>query len=586
MQLMLPVVSASSEAVSVRDEAIRPPARSGLRLWLMLLAAMLTLPLLGVTIAGLVRENNNARRRSEEQLVMQARALALTVDSQLATAAALARTLAHSVLLVRGDLIGFRSEMDAAAAALPGAQVNLADRHPHMMLFTLMPPSEVLPAGTPAPAAAVALARGRDTISDLFISPFAPRVVLAVTALVPAPADAAATDPGAVSVILNVDYFTPMLQAQARGLGWVAALVDRQYRTVSRSEDAERRVYVVRSPPAVEAALQRNDNGVAHFIRQDGVAAMAAFARAPTSGYVAVIGMPEAVFDKALHGSVLGVLALALPMILLGFGLALWLSRRITQAIAGLALPAHHSPKGLRFREVDHIAERLASAERWRGMLMHEMNHRVKNTLMTVQAVALQTLRGAQGDPTLFRQTFISRLAALARAQDLLTATTCHGADIEATLKAGMAPWLEASGNAVRLAVSQDFQINAHQTQALMLALHELGTNAAKYGALSCASGSVAVDCALGPDGVAVLNWQEMGGPEVSPQPSRRGFGSRLLEVLLPQDLGPGASVQRDSDPAGLRVCIRFRPVAPANLLLVGSRPTAPTLRTDVGKWL
>ncbi len=580
MQLLRPEAALSSGAIPTPDEAIRRPARTGLTVWLLLLAAMLTLPLLGVAVAALLRDHDNARRRSEDQLVMQARALAFTVDSQLATAAAVARTLAHSVLLARGDLVSFRTDMDAAAATLPGALITLVSRQAHQMLTTRLPPGEVVPPGTLATASIIALGTGRDTISDLFVAVVTKRVNLAITALVPAPGDAAATDPGSVSVVLHADSFVPMLQAQAHAPGWVAMLADRQLRIVGRSENAEQFTYLRRVPPEVAAAQQLVETGVARVVRPNGVVALDAFARAPVSGYLVVIGMPESELAETLSRSLLAVVAVAAPVILLGFGLALWLGRLLARAIGGLALPEGQTPKGLHFREVDRIAERLASAERWRLVLMQEMNHRVKNTLMTVQAVASQTLRSAEGDPELFRQTFMARLATLARALDLLTATTSHGAAIEDTLRAGLAPWLEAGTHTMRLTVRHDFHCNARQTQALILALHELGTNAAKYGALTRPGGSVTLDCAMGPDGVAVLFWQEAGGPEVPPTPRRRGFGSRLLDVILPQDLGLGATVRRELAPDGLRACIRFRPMAPNSPGLLGPNAGAPVLRT------
>jgi two-component sensor histidine kinase len=104
------------------------------------------------------------------------------------------------------------------------------------------------------------------------------------------------------------------------------------------------------------------------------------------------------------------------------------------------------------------------------------------------------------------------------------------------------------------------------QAQAIVLALHELATNATKHGALSCPGGRVRVTCraAPGEDSGSIIDWRETGGPPVAGPPRRRGFGIRLLERALAYDLGPGGSVVLEFDPAGVRATIRFMARPPA----------------------
>ncbi len=94
-----------------------------------------------------------------------------------------------------------------------------------------------------------------------------------------------------------------------------------------------------------------------------------------------------------------------------------------------------------------------------------------------------------------------------------------------------------------------------------MLAFHELATNALKYGALSAPAGHVRIRCETGASGAVALHWREAGGPPVAKPPDRRGFGTRLLERGLAQDLGPGSNVKLHFEPAGLQAEIRFIPV-------------------------
>ena len=196
---------------------------------------------------------------------------------------------------------------------------------------------------------------------------------------------------------------------------------------------------------------------------------------------------------------------------------------------------------------------------------MSELNLRVKNAMATVQAVDDQTLRGTAGDPGRFVADFTARLRTLARAHDLLTRRGWEPAGVEEVARAALAPWLEEAGEGrVSFAGAWDGRamVSPRQAQALVLALHELATNAAKHGALSRPGGRVELRCGVGEGGTLVLGWGETGGPPLAGRPARRGFGTRLLEHGLQRDLGPGASVGLRFEPQGLRAVIRLSPLA------------------------
>jgi PAS domain S-box-containing protein len=202
-------------------------------------------------------------------------------------------------------------------------------------------------------------------------------------------------------------------------------------------------------------------------------------------------------------------------------------------------------------------------AERQQALLVAELNHRVKNVLATVQAVADQTLRATGGDPTRFAQPFVGRLKALARAHDLLTDHGWEPAEAGKVVRAVLLPWLAGNGGDGRVSLSSEpgdaALISPPQAQSLVLGLHELVTNAVKHGALSCPEGHVDVRCGGTCDGALRLVWQETGGPPVV-VPPQRGFGTRLLQRGLAQDLGPGATVELHFEPTGLRATFRFVP--------------------------
>lgn len=193
------------------------------------------------------------------------------------------------------------------------------------------------------------------------------------------------------------------------------------------------------------------------------------------------------------------------------------------------------------------ITDRKRDEEHQR-LLMHELNHRVKNTLAVVQALAHQTFAGSPEAER--RKAFEGRLAALASAHNLLTRESWEAASIREVVASAAAP-CNPDGARVRLD-GPDMRLPPKTAVALALAVHELCTNAVKYGALSNGRGHVqvrwSIDC-----GRLRLVWAEQGGPPVA-VPTRRGFGSRMLERALASELD--GSVVLDFAPDGLRCTI------------------------------
>ena len=173
-------------------------------------------------------------------------------------------------------------------------------------------------------------------------------------------------------------------------------------------------------------------------------------------------------------------------------------------------------------------------AEEQQQLLNNELSHRLKNVLAVVQSVAAQTLRQADDLPSA-NEALTARLAALGQATDVLTAKSWASADLREVVGRALAPH---GGIGERIHVSgPPIMLVPQVTMAFALALHELATNAAKYGALSTPQGHVDLSWRVkeGPDGQEprfYLKWQEIGGPEVHP-PSRRGFGSMMIERSL-----------------------------------------------------
>ncbi|WP_349372100.1 HWE histidine kinase domain-containing protein [Salinarimonas sp.] len=203
----------------------------------------------------------------------------------------------------------------------------------------------------------------------------------------------------------------------------------------------------------------------------------------------------------------------------------------------------------------------LTRAQIHQRLLMDELNHRVKNTLATIQAIAGQSFRGA-ADPADEREAFTARLLALAGAHDVLTIESWEGADLDEIVRVALRPFSPDSGARIRIEGPQ-VRLSPRAAVAIALALHELATNAAKYGALSAEDGKVAVVWSVSGAGEAErlhLRWEERDGPRVVP-PERRGFGSRLIETGLAAELQGTAELRYE--PTGVE-CVVDAPLRAA----------------------
>jgi two-component sensor histidine kinase/GAF domain-containing protein len=193
------------------------------------------------------------------------------------------------------------------------------------------------------------------------------------------------------------------------------------------------------------------------------------------------------------------------------------------------------------------VTERKRAEERQK-LLVNELNHRVKNTLVSVQSIASQTLRTTE-TPEAFREAFEGRIMALSHTHNLLTEQNWEGVSLRDIFDFELEAF--AARDRIGFDYAQDLQLSPKATVALGMAVHELATNALKYGALSVPEGAVRVVWALesGQPGDAPclrLTWTERDGPPVAP-PTRHGFGARLLEKGLAGELSAQVSLAYDS---------------------------------------
>lgn len=216
-------------------------------------------------------------------------------------------------------------------------------------------------------------------------------------------------------------------------------------------------------------------------------------------------------------------------------------TERAERLVAGIAAQAANAIDNARlFQAAQYeIAERKRVEEHQR-LLLAELNHRVRNTLAIVQSIAGQTLRHASSAEN-FRSRFEQRIMALSEAHSLLTDSNWEGASVRVIIERVLNP--HAGGGEPRYEISAggDVRVGPNAAVTLLMALHELATNAAKYGALSKAKGRVLISWNVEQEPGAMrrlhVRWEEKGGPKVK-TPTRQGFGTRLIRGLAAETGG------------------------------------------------
>jgi two-component sensor histidine kinase len=186
-----------------------------------------------------------------------------------------------------------------------------------------------------------------------------------------------------------------------------------------------------------------------------------------------------------------------------------------------------------------------------RDLLIRELDHRVKNNLAVVRAIAQQTLRTASS-PEAFSEAFMGRLMALSRAHEMVARESRGAARLRDIVEQAIAPHAHPGGAQVSIS-GPEVRLASEIAINLQLAVHELASNAVRHGALGAPQGQICVAWTIEDDQLA-LSWTERGGPPTS-DPERRGFGLRFVQDALPRSLGGKAELQ--FAPEGLSVLVK-----------------------------
>ncbi|MGG5811995.1 sensor histidine kinase [Falsiroseomonas sp. CW058] len=348
------------------------------------------------------------------------------------------------------------------------------------------------------------------------------------------------------------------------------ALVDAEGVIAARWQDHDRFVGRAMPPEARRAILDASD-GLWRGRSAAGANVTVAHAVSGFSGLAVGIGILQEDLGSPLRRSLLALAPGLLAVVALWLTSTALAARRIGRPIeslrdAALALADRRAPPQLDtgVAEVNAVGEALAeaaerrdAAERQRDLLVRELHHRVKNLLATAQSLATLSARTTQ-DPAGFAAQFGDRLRALARTHTLLLEEPGVTAPLSLLLDSVLSPYRGGGIGRVRLE-GPAVMLPAETAVALGLVLHELATNAAKYGALSVPEGRVRVTWSLPAPSRLAITWTESGGPAVEAPPTREGFGSQLLRRALAGAAGEVATEWR-RDGVAVRIGLTLRP--------------------------
>lgn len=532
------------------------------RLLLILLTLSIVVP--AVTLTGFLLWADYQRQETqfESQLLTNARAISSAIDGRISQGEGVLRVLAASNAGA-GGLGAFYDRAKAVTRDMPG-WISLSDETGQQVLNTHAPFGAPLP-GRLSPQLMAELSSQSMAVSNIYLGPVTHQLVFSVTEPIVLNGKRYL-----LSYVASPRALDPVLADQHLPDRWAAGVIDRSGRLLSRWPDAE----LFRGRPVAASfvtAAHGTAEGVVETQTVQGEPNVAAFSRSAVTGWTTAIGVPRSVLlQRAIRPLVtLGVAAILL--LAAGLAIAIILGQRLSRAFALAVRRADDIGRGEHprrapaivaededlYRAMEQAAQRLDErnlenerAREHQRLLLNELNHRVKNTLSTVQSIALQTARQT-GAPDGFMTAFEGRLLSLSKTHSALMNEEWEGAALREVLESELLHFGEG-----RIALNgPPVMLPARAALALGLVIHELATNASKYGALSSPTGRVAVTWALDDGDLPLrLEWIERDGPQVSP-PTRRGFGSRLIERSLISELA--GEVETTYESAGFRLTTR-----------------------------
>ncbi|HKS18143.1 MAG TPA: sensor histidine kinase [Bradyrhizobium sp.] len=474
---------------------------------LALLVAGTTLPLI-VFAAGIVYYNYEQDRKEATQHVLgTVHSIRLVLDAEMQRMTGGLQVLSLTDALRDRDFEGFRRIADGFLEQYGKEGVVLVvDRSGRQLFSSVTPEAASLPPRNNRDIVEKVFATKRPQYSNLFLG--AVKKSQIVTVEVPVIKDGEVLS--VISFSPPIEIFQTIIEKQRPSQDWTISIFDGEGVNFARIPNPQATVGKPASP-SLRAEMLGLPEATFPTVSLEGVALITSIARSSLTGWTVAAGISE----TSLVGP-------------------LWRNLAITSVIGGILLLV-----GLAFAV--RMATTIARGETLHDLLIDELNHRVKNTLAILQSIATQTFRSASRAE---REKFEGRLRALAEAHNLLSTEKWQGSELQDVIRRVLQPYLLNNPERVRM-FGPKVPLSPRLAVVLSMILHEIATNAAKYGALSNDSGTVALDWEILEEGTGRqlrLIWTEAGGPPVV-APVQRGFGSRLIERSARDQLGGEATV-------------------------------------------
>lgn len=476
------------------------------------------------------------RDRVQVDLRRLVEGFSVAVDAEITQLTKSLQALATSRALAEGDHDAFRAQA-LRVAQDNDAAIALRDTSGRHILNTWTEPgSAPLTVTTDAvlrTADRTVIATGQPALSDLYMGAAGGRHFVSV--VIPIQRG------GEVSALLSIAVTPERITRQLRlgslaSTGWLAAVAGSDMRVIARTRDLDRFVGVPATGD-LAAAIRERREGVLPSVTLDGVAVLTAF-RKGANGWSTIVAVPEVVLNGPVM-RVTRVLVVAGLIVVVVTVLGGWFyGRFIGSELATLAENARRmqshvplKPFQLRIGEVAMAQQALTQAGQNADELLRELDHRVKNTLSVVQAIAARTV----SDPR-EKTTMTGRIAALTRAHEALSQARWEGVALDRLLR-GI---LEDAGLGATMA-GPGLTLSPRATTALAQVFQELADNARVHGALRAPAGRVDVAWVI--DGEAFrLTWSERNGPP-APETYTRGFGLKVAELCTVRQLNGTLSI-------------------------------------------
>jgi two-component sensor histidine kinase len=471
---------------------------------LALLVAGTTLPL--IVFATVLVFNDHAQDRNDatQRVLETVRSIRLVLDAEIQRMTGGLQVLALTNALRNGNFDDFRRIASGFLEQYGKDGVILvADREGRQLFSSVTTDTASLPLRNNRDIVEKVFSAKQPQYSNLFVGAVKHQWI--VTVEVPVLRDGEVIYD--ISFSPPIDMFQKIVEKQRPGEDWTVSLLDSAGIVFARTPNPQDTIGK-RASPSLYAAMLRVPEATLPTVSLDGVSLVSSFARSPLTGWTVGAGIAESSLSAGL-----------------------WRNLAITSIIGGVLLLV-----GLAFAV--RMATTIARGEMLHDLLIEELNHRVKNTLAILQGIAVQTFRTASRGE---REKFEGRLRALAEAHNLLSREKWQGSGLQDVVDRVLEPYRLSNLDRIRI-TGPKVPLSPRLAVVLSMIVHEIATNAAKYGALSNDTGTVTLDWEIIEGKNLRLTWAETGGPPVV-APVQRGFGSRLIERSARDQLGGEATV-------------------------------------------